>query len=402
MPHGARLKLKKLLTELAKIKGRHTELVSVYIPAGFAITDIAAMIRAERGTAENIKSKTTRKNVTDALTKIEQHLKLYKVTPPNGLAIFCGNIAAEPGVSDIRLWAIEPPELLRVKLYWCDQTFELGPLKDMVRERELYGLVVMDNKEATIGLLRGKAIQLLRHLESLVPSKTAKGGWSAQRFARVRAGLIHDFYKEIAEEIKASMPKEIKGILLGGPGPAKEDFYRRDYLPSDIKAKVLGVRAVSYADETGLAELLERSAQLLASAAVIREKELCKRFLGHLQRADGLVTYGLKPVLRALKAGAVEILLLSEETDLIDVELRCACEFASKRILRMAEAEKQICPGCGQKMAVIGKRAAAEALAEAATAAGAVLEIISRETKEGVQIAALGGIAAILRWKFAS
>ena len=79
-------KLKKLLKELGAIKGRHTELVSVYVPSGYSITDIGAQIKNEQGTAINIKSKAVRKNVVGALERIVQHLKLYKHTPPNGLA----------------------------------------------------------------------------------------------------------------------------------------------------------------------------------------------------------------------------------------------------------------------------------------------------------------------------
>src|SRR3972149_9962853 len=137
-------KLKKLINELRNIKGRHTELVTVYMPSGSNILDTVNQIRNEQGTAINIKSKSTRKNVVDALEKILQHLKLYKEIPHHGLIMFCGNISEQEGVSDIKLWAIEPPEKLGVKKYWCDQKFQLEPLEEMVEEKEVFGLVVMD------------------------------------------------------------------------------------------------------------------------------------------------------------------------------------------------------------------------------------------------------------------
>ena len=56
-------KLKKLKKELEKLKGRHTELVSVYVPAGYNLQLISDHISQEIGTATNIKSKLTRKNV---------------------------------------------------------------------------------------------------------------------------------------------------------------------------------------------------------------------------------------------------------------------------------------------------------------------------------------------------
>ena len=116
-----RYKLKKLVAELSKLRGRHTELVTVYVPAGANLIDTVNQLRNEQGTAENIKSKGTRKNVVSALEKILQHLKLYPKTPVNGLAVFCGNVSEHEGADDIRLWAVEPPDKLEVKRYWCDQ-----------------------------------------------------------------------------------------------------------------------------------------------------------------------------------------------------------------------------------------------------------------------------------------
>lgn len=350
-------KLRKLLKELEKIKGRHTELVSVYVPSGYSITDIINQIRSEQETAANIKSKTVRKNVMGALEKILQHLKLYKGTPKNGLAVFAGNISEREGVSDINLWAVEPPELLKTKMYWCDQKFELEPLKDMIEEKESYGLVVMDNKEASIALLKGKRIELLKKMESIVPSKTIKGGQSQQRFQRVREGLINDWYKKIAESLKGIFPKEIKGIILGGPGPAKDDFFKGNYLQTDIKKQVLGVKSTGYTDEQGLEELLERSEDLLKEAAIAKEKALVQKFFEELKKESGFVTYGKDNVLKALKIGAVETIMVSEDLEIVDTFVELAKQYGTK------------------------------------------VEIISRDTREGEQLYQLGGIAAILRWK---
>ena len=169
-------KLRKLLKELEKIRGRHTELVSVYIPAEYNLQEIVNMLRQEYTLTENVKNKTVRNNVLAAIDKILQELKFYNKTPKNGLVLFSGNVSEAEGQIDIKVWTIEPPESLRIKKYWCDQKFELEPLQDMVAEKELYGLIVLDNREATIGLLKGKKIEILRQTESIVPGKTIKGG----------------------------------------------------------------------------------------------------------------------------------------------------------------------------------------------------------------------------------
>src|SRR3989338_6615920 len=171
-----KFKLKKLVKELEAIKGRHTELVTVYIPAGYSFNDIITMLRTEESTAENIKAKSVKKNVTSAIDKIIRNLQLYKKYPKNGVAIFCGNIAEKEGETDIKFWAIEPPEELNVKLYWCSQRFDLRPLIEMIEEKEIYGIICMDRQEADIALVSGKKIKSLVHMESIVPGKTRAGG----------------------------------------------------------------------------------------------------------------------------------------------------------------------------------------------------------------------------------
>ena len=52
--------LAELIEELDSIRGSHTELVSVLIPAGTNIHQVSSQLSAEASTAENIKSKQTR------------------------------------------------------------------------------------------------------------------------------------------------------------------------------------------------------------------------------------------------------------------------------------------------------------------------------------------------------
>src|SRR3989338_11584130 len=93
-------KLKLLLQELENIRGSHTEMVTVYVPAGYNLNKVIEQISGEKSTAMNIKSKSTRNNVIDALEKILAHLRAYKETPKNGLAVFSGNISKVEGADD--------------------------------------------------------------------------------------------------------------------------------------------------------------------------------------------------------------------------------------------------------------------------------------------------------------
>ncbi len=176
MEESEKLKLESFIEGVGSHKGRHTELVTVYIPAGYSLSNVVRQIEQEKSTASNIKSKNTRKAVLDSLEKIERQLKLIGRTPENGMAIFAGNISPTEGVEQIEMWTIEPPVPLKTRLYRCDQDFVLEPLKEMLEIGDLYGLLVIDRKDAAIGLLEGKQIKVLKKLTSGVPSKVRAGG----------------------------------------------------------------------------------------------------------------------------------------------------------------------------------------------------------------------------------
>ena len=634
MNEKAKYELRKFIDELSKYRGRHTELVSVYVPAGYDLNKIISHLQQEQSTAMNIKSATTRKNVIAALERMIQHLKVIGRTPPNGLAVFSGNIAEKEGEQNIKVWSIEPPEPLKIRIYRCDKQFILGPLEEMIEARELYGLIVMDRRDAHIALLKGKAIVPLIKTHSEVPGKFKAGGqclapdtlvqlsdgriveikelhnpnivqsvdfedfcfekgrvvdkWenekealriitkyprlevecsldhvffvlsdgcieekraielkvgdmlvmpkkininkrskspkiskpsevtrppqnqaeipeevlkgpdrflakflrsifdvrsevheegirtlfqskklakqtqiallrfgilasfysngkrvyfleindkeslkrfcsqigfssqdqrsyllkllrnraedfiqrssfpflpveisqikrlgkkarmvdisvdrgnfianglivhnSAQRFHRLIEGAAKAHYKKVAEKAKEQFygMKELKGIIVGGPGPTKYDFV--EYLPTELKRKVIAIKDTSYTGEFGLHELVEKSKDVLAKEEIIREKELMGRFFDLLAKKPGMVAYGEDEVMELLKEGFVDVVLISE-----------------------------VVPG------EVVDRFEAEAVK-----VGSKVEIISTETREGVQLKEMGGIAAILRFE---
>lgn len=397
----AQKKLQSLIKKLSAIRGRHTELITIYVPEGSNLNVVSTQVTQEQGTAANIKSKAVRKNVLGALEKISQHLKFYKVTPPNGLAIFCGNVSEKEGESDIDLWVIEPPEKLNQRLYRCDQTFVLDPLEYMVREKEVYGLIVLDKSDSEIGTLIGKRIDSLKHIESLVPGKTKKGGWSQARYARVREGLLNDHFKKTAE-IATSYFRELqdlRGIIIGGPGPIKDMFHNGDFLPTDVKSKIIGVVDTSYTGIPGLEEMIVRGEDILAEASVTKERKLLERFFSELAKDSGLAVYGLNETLDVLKKGAVETLLISEDFDWIDVRLKCpSCKKSIEKIVKRDKKNEVKCPDCQGVMEVFSEKDAVEKLDDLAEQVSTTVEIISTDTHEGEQLYEMGGIAGILRY----
>lgn len=171
-----RLALKKLVNELKSHKAAHTEFVSVYVPQGYELSKIINHISEEQGTASNIKSTSTRKNVQAALERMIQHLRNFKRTPENGLAVFSGNVAAMEGKENFQVWSIEPPVPLNIRIYRCDKNFVTDILEDMMTEHRVYGLVVLDRRDAIIAILKGKTIVPLQKTHSEVPGKFKAGG----------------------------------------------------------------------------------------------------------------------------------------------------------------------------------------------------------------------------------
>ncbi len=356
-----RYDLKQLIKELAGYRGRHTELVTVYIPAGYDLTKVINHLSQEQGTASNIKSASTRKNVIDALERMIQHLRLFTKTPPHGLCAFSGNVAEREGQQDLKVWSIEPPVPLNQRIYRCDKLFILDALDDMLDIKEIYGLIVLDRREGNIAVLKGKTIIPLTSSKSNVPGKTKAGGQSAARYGRLREDAAKDFYKKISGMAQDQFlgNKNLKGIIVGGPGPTKYEFIDRGFLTGDLKKKIIGIKDISYTGDFGLQELVERSADILANEEIMKEKNIVAEFFTLLSTKPKMCAYGESQVMQKLETGTVDKLLLSEALE--DDTIR---EFEKK----------------------------AEEL-------GSEIHIISTETREGVQLRDMGKICAILRYE---
>jgi peptide subunit release factor 1 (eRF1) len=483
-------KLKRFIRSLEKIRGRHTELVSVYVPAGYDIIKIIQHLMQEQGTAANIKDKTTQQHVIDSLERMIRHLRLFKQTPPNGVAVFSGDISDKDGKPDIQVFSIEPPQPLKIRLYRCDQTFVLEILKEMSDVKDMFGLIVLDKREANIGFLKGTQIQEVTEMTSAVPGKTRAGGqclhpetaieladgqwipleevavgdelmswnfetkelistkvlkkWetkkdkiykitageeitasadhlffledgttkpaeelepgmlllnedgkgeliktiiieekeielidievenknfiaeglvvhnSAQRFARIREEATKEFFNRISDAANQAFleVKDMKGILVGGPGMTKNHFLDEGFLNEQLKRKVVAVQDLAYTGSFGLRELVEKSSDVLAKEAITEEKEIMNKFFKLLATEPNKVAYGLSEIERAFELSAVDKLLVSETMD----------------------------------------DAIVEKLEDKCDATGSEFIVISIDTPEGEQLKQIGKVAAILRY----
>jgi len=405
-------RLKKTLNTLATKEGRGTELVSVYVPPGKQISDVVTTLRDEYGTASNIKSTTTRKNVMDAIVKVQQRLKLFKEPPENGLVIFCGAIPQNgPGSERIETYVIVPPEPIHIYLYRCDARFHTEYLQEMLREKETYGILLIDASEATLATLQGRRLEIVLDLTSGVPGKTRAGGQSARRYERLRDMRLQEYFTRVGHHAnEIFLPIEnLKGIILGGPGPTKYDFQKGEYLNYMLKDKILDVIDTSYVEEQGVKEIVDKAPEIMRKIRYIEEKKFMQQFLYEIGHDTGLVTYGEEEVRRALETGAVRILLLSDELDKVRVTLKCnACGYQERQTMKtqMLIGLQQTlagkpCPKCkAPALGVAETQDVIEEFAQLAEYTNAEVEMISGESEEGQMLKnSFGGIAAILRFK---
>jgi len=406
-----RLRAQRMLEQLEALQGRGTELVSVYVPPGKAVSEVMTDLRNEWGTAVNIKSKTTRKNVQDALTKVMERLKLFRSIPPTGLAIFAGNIASDQlGVGDMQTFVVVPPEPITIYYYRCMHQFMLEPLFNMLSAKDTYGLVVIDSKNAAFATLKGNRTDMLKEYSSGVAGKTRAGGQSSRRYERLRDMYLNEWYIRLGTyftEHFLNMPN-LRGIVLGGPGPTKEDFLNGGFLHYQLKDKILGPIDTGYTGPEGIKELVNRSREILKNARYYEERRVITEFLRHLGEDDGIASYGEQEVLQALKSQNVQTLIISEDIRRTIYKLRCkVCGTVENRIVDMDQVvdfESKLsevkCKTCGGDVEVLEKEDLIEHLIQQAVKSNTPFELVSSHTEEGEELyRAFGGIAAITNYR---
>jgi peptide chain release factor subunit 1 len=409
-----RYEFKKTLEKLEAKQGSGTELISLYIPPDKQIYDVTAQLRDEFGQCANIKSKQTRTNVQSAISSILSRLKYYKRPPDHGMAVFCGTVLLGGDRTDLDCTIIEPPEPLNLYMYRCSSNFELEPLRQMLEEKNVYGLLVLDRREAYWGFLRGNRIEPIGGATSTVPGKQRKGGQSSARFQRLREIAINEFYTKVGERASAIFLAEkdfferFKGVLIGGPSPTKEEFEAGRYLHHEVQQRIVGLFDVAYTNESGLAERVDAAQDALKGVEVMKEKAIMNRFLKELVKDNGLAAYGEESVRKNLDLGAVDVLLLSSSLRKSRLRIKCqACGHAEERTIQLEPGKtvKDIlatntCHLCTAPLIVDEEVDIIEELTTLADGTSTKVEIISDDFEEGSILAtAFGGIAAILRYR---
>lgn len=408
-----RYKLNKMINKLGNITGHGTELVTVYIPPRRPIYDIVSQLKNEAGTASNIKSDLTRNHVQDALSRTVEHLKLYKEPPENGLVIFCGAIPTGKGIGTekIEIYSVVPPKAVQINLYRCDDHFWIDHLKDMMKDDKVIGILSLDTQEAGFGILTGDRWEVVESLTSGVAGKHRQGGQSARRFERLRDNELNEYYRRVADYAQKIFIDEydVRGIIIGGPGPTKEGFIREEYLDYRLQNNVIAVLDSSYSGSEGVRELIDKvnDQGIMADYRLMEEKKIVKRFISEVYSGKGLGIYGIYDVIKSLKSGFADLVIVNDDITILRVEIKCnKCQNIQERFIERNELNSlkqeltsSTCPSCGSQDLELSDQDIIEHLEELSLMSGSRLEVISGKTEEGAQLASLGKIGALLRFK---
>ena len=405
-------KIRKTLQEISKFSGRGTELITVYIPKGKQLHEVITNLREEQGTADNIKSDVTRTHVVDSLSKVTQRLKLYKKTPERGLVIFCGALPREEGgplgSEVVKIFEIDPPKDLKTFLYRCDDHFHVDILKDMLKDDNLIGFLAIDAKDAGWGILYGDKIQVLKETSSGVAGKHRQGGQSAKRFQKLREMELTYYFNRIAQITREYFIDiyPIKGLIISGPGPTKEEFVNDNYLEYRLQDMVISTIDASYAGAEGIREAFTKSMDILSNFRLVEEKQIVEKLFRQINTNSGLGVYGLNEILNYLKNNVVDTIIVTDSIDLYRIESKCSkCKNIQEDIVERTkviqtktELKNTPCSSCKSLGVIVLEQDIVDYISLLGAKTGTNVEVISGVAEHGIMVSNIGKIGAILRY----
>ena len=405
-------KIRKMIEELSKISGRGTELITVYIPKGKQLHEVITILKEEQGTADNIKSDVTRTHVVDSLSKVVQRLKLYKKTPERGLAVFCGALPREeggpPGSEVVKAFEIDPPKDMQTFLYRCDDHFHVDILKNMLKDENMIGFLAVDAKDAGWGLLHGDKIEVLKETSSGVAGKHRQGGQSAKRFQKLREMELTYYFNRLATITREYFIDiyPIKGLVISGPGPTKEEFINNNYLEYRLQNMIIATIDASYSGSEGIREAFAKSSDILSNFRMVEEKQIVEKLFNEINNNTGLGIYGLDDIINHLKNNIVGKIIITNNTELYRIESKCKkCEHIQEKIVERikviptkTELQNSSCPSCQSTDINVFDQDIIDYIAILALKTGTSVEVISGVSEHGTMLASIGKIGAILRY----
>ena len=312
----ARRTMKKHLIRLTNIEGNGTSLVTLCIASGSQISLTQKMLTTELGTATNIKSRVNRQSVITAIKSAQHKLKMYKETPKNGLALFCGMVIDMEGKEKMWSEVIEPPKPLTRGLYMCDNRFHTSLLEDMLQDAPMYGFIVIDGNGCLFATVQGDQKKIIGKFNVDLPKKHGRGGQSAQRFGRIRLEKRQAYVKKCCEMAVTHFITDekcnVKGLIMAGSAEFKDVLASCDTLDPRLRTNIIARIDVPYGMEQGLHHALHQAGEQLDANELVEEQKLIAEYMNIIASDNGNVSFGFDETVRAMELGAADRVIVWE------------------------------------------------------------------------------------------
>jgi len=201
----------------------------------------------------------------------------------------------------------------------------LSRIKQAIAEtkRPRMGLLVLDESKAIFATLRGYGVEYELELENSASKRDDKFDEKTL-----------SFFGEIVKKMQSS---QVGKIIVAGPGFGKENLMKFIKQKSPELSKKIILEHCTYAERTGINELLKRGVVSKVAEEERAENELVlmDSFSTELRKDSGLIAYGLADVRSAVAASAVGTLLVIDELLRNNKEIEKVVEEAEKKKVKL-------------------------------------------------------------------
>ena len=244
-----------------------------------------------------------------------------------------------------------------VKDHWLK--YQIKNLEDLEEKEKPIIIVAIDYDECCIALSRIYGIDVKAELKSRLPGKLE---------LEKRATALGKYFRNISRTLERTSSKNDGKIVIVGPGFIKDNLlnYVKNY-SKELTKEIDSVKSVSSGGISGVYEALRVGIvdNALKRIRIVKESALVEEVFRRLGASTGDIAYGLDEVTEDAMAGAVNTMMVCDET------LRKQDE---DNRLKLEEAMKNVENSGGKTV------------------------VVSSEHEGGAKLKSLGGVAALLRY----
>ncbi|MBA3285637.1 MAG: peptide chain release factor 1, partial [Nitrosopumilus sp.] len=189
----------------------------------------------------------------------------------------------------------------------------------------------------------------------------------------------------------------------------KDTFIREEYLDYRLQNNIISILDTSYTGDEGIREIIDKVNEqgIMSEFRSMEEKKLVKKFMSEVYSGKGLGIYGMNDVVDKLKSGITDLIIVTDDINLIRLEFICnKCNNTFDKIVdheHLVETKQNLnsspCSVCSSMDYQVKEKDIIDYLEELSALSGTRIEIISSKTEEGAAIQSLGKIGALLRFK---